>query len=63
MEGLLNKNNKGQGVSAFLPCLLPPLALRSRGGVAHAGGGPGPVAWGLEGGRGHGEKRGGAMGG
>ena len=34
-----------------------------QGRAAHAGGGPGPVAWGLEGGRSHGEKRGGAMGG
>ena len=32
-------------------------------GRGHAGGGPGPVAWGLEGGRSDGEKRGGAMGG
>ena len=32
MEGFLNKNDKGQGVWAYLPCLLPPLALRNRGG-------------------------------
>jgi len=29
-----------------MPCLLPPHALRNRGGRGLPGGGPGPVVWG-----------------
>ena len=29
-----------------MPCLLPPHALRNRGGRGLTGGGPGPVVWG-----------------
>ena len=48
MEGFLNKNDKGQGgmgifaLSSSSPCT----EKQGREGVAHAGGGPGPAAWG-----------------
>ena len=45
MEGSLNKNDKGQGgMGIFALSSSSPRAEKQ--GVAHAGGGPRPAAWG-----------------
>ena len=62
VEVFLIKLNTEEGVLG--KCAPSPSSrLQNKGGRAARRRRPGPAAWGLEGGRDHGEKRGGVMGG